>query len=73
MERHTEPLLTAQDFEQTADTLISLMFALTEQHGRAICKLKKFPDWRLKSLQSAALSVQISIKSFIAIERMFQP
>jgi hypothetical protein len=46
------------------------MFTLTEQQGSATYKLKKHPDATLLSLQSAALSVHTSIKSFIAIERM---
>jgi hypothetical protein len=62
MKRHTTPSFTIPDFEQTADTLIRIMFALTEQHG------KKTPlD---STLQSATLAVQASIKSFIRIERM---
>jgi hypothetical protein len=62
-----KPSLTIQAFEQAADALLHIMFALTEQYGSAALELKKNPD---SALQSAALSVQASIKSFIAIERM---
>jgi hypothetical protein len=70
MKRHSTPSFTIQDFEQAADSLTRIMFTLTEQHGSATYKLKKYPDATLLSLQSAALSVHASIKSFIAIERM---
>jgi hypothetical protein len=67
MEKHKEPSLTIQDFEQAADALIAIMFALTEQRINAAVKLKTPLD---SALPSAALAVQASIKCFIAIEHM---
>jgi hypothetical protein len=57
MERHSTPSFTIQDFEQAADTLNRIVFALTEQHKSTARKLKIIPD---PTLENAAQAVQPS-------------
>jgi len=69
MKRHSQPTLSIQDYEQAADTFIRLLFDFTEQHIMATAQ-KKPLNSTLRCLQNAALAVQASIKSFIALARM---
>jgi len=41
MKRQLQPTLSIQDFEQAADSLIRIMFDLTEQHIEIATKQKK--------------------------------
>ena len=69
MKRQLKPTLSIQDYEQAADTFIRLLFEFTEQHIMVSAQ-KKPLNPTLRCLQNAALSVDTSIKCFIALARM---
>jgi hypothetical protein len=59
--------ITVQDFEQTADMLIHVMFALTEkQHNTAANR----NDAATLALEQASLSILAGIRSFALIEHL---